>query len=144
MNSEGESNMVTVEINYEGDLRCQASHGPSKARFQTDAPTDNHGKGEAFSPTDLVGTALGTCILTIMGIAARERDVDLRGARAVVQKTMAKAPVRRIAHLSVSIHVPITPPKETRAALEQAGLGCPVKASLSEDVEVDVRFQWGS
>ena len=88
--------MVTVEILYEGELHCRATHGPSQDVIPTDAPLDNQGRGEAFSPTDLVGTAMGTCILTIMGIAARERGLDMEGATASVVKHMVADPVRRI------------------------------------------------
>jgi len=135
--------MVTVEILYEGELRCRATHGPSQEVIPTDAPVDNQGRGEAFSPTDLVGTAVGTCILTIMGIAARERGLDLGGATASVVKHMAADPVRRIGRLDVDIRVPAELAAEDRAALEEAGLGCPVKASLAPELGVNVTFRWG-
>ncbi|HUB26806.1 MAG TPA: OsmC family protein, partial [Tepidisphaeraceae bacterium] len=80
--------MVEIRIAYEGDLRCKAVHGPSNSELLTDAPTDNMGKGESFSPTDLVATALGTCMMTIMGIAAQRMEVDLRGSTATVTKEM--------------------------------------------------------
>jgi len=136
--------MVTVEILYEGELHCRATHGPSQDVIPTDAPLDNQGRGEAFSPTDLVGTAMGTCILTIMGIAARERGLDMEGATASVVKHMVADPVRRIGRLDVDVCVPGEFDAGERAALEQAGLGCPVKASLAPELEVNVTFRWGS
>lgn len=136
--------MVEVDILYEGELHCRATHGPSKDVISTDAPVDNRGKGEAFSPTDLVGTAMGTCILTIMGIAAQERGLELKGARAKVVKSMVADPVRRIGKLRLEIQVPGNFDPKDQKLLEQAGLGCPVKASLAPEVEVDVAFTWGS
>ncbi len=134
--------MVMVDIVYEGELHCRATHGPSGDVMNTDAPVDNKGKGEAFSPTDLVGTALGTCILTIMGIAAERHGLDMRGARASVEKTMVAHPVRRIGELRVAIHVPGKLDEASRKLLERAGLGCPVRASLASSVEVSVEFRW--
>jgi putative redox protein len=98
--------MVEIRIEYEGGLRCRAAHGPSGAILLTDAPVDNMGKGEAFSPTDLVATALGTCMMTIMGIAADRMGLDLRGATATVTKEMVTSPLRRIGKLAVTIKVP--------------------------------------
>ncbi|NIP97177.1 MAG: OsmC family protein, partial [Akkermansiaceae bacterium] len=91
--------MVEIEINYEGQLRCGAEHGPSKDTLKTDAPVDNHGRGEAFSPTDLVATALGSCMLTIMGIVAQRDGIPLEGSRARVVKHMSTDTPRRIAKL---------------------------------------------
>jgi len=136
--------VVSTQVLYEGDLHCQATHGPSSNQLTTDAPVDNHGRGESFSPTDLVGTALGTCILTVMDIAARKRGLDLTGARATVEKTMATAPVRRIAKLAVEVHLPSSPSAEDRAFLEQVARTCPVEKSLHPDVEVPVTIHWGS
>ena len=84
--------MVTIDIEYQGDLRCEAVHQPSGTHLNTDAPKDNFGKGESFSPTDLVVTALGTCMMTLMGIAARTVNVDLKGTRITVQKEMVATP----------------------------------------------------
>src|ERR1700761_299735 len=98
--------MVAIELQYQGDLHTKATHGPSGAELTTDAPKDNQGRGESFSPTDLVATALGSCMLTVMGIMARTLDVDIAGATATVEKEMAAAPSRRIARLAVTIHVP--------------------------------------
>lgn len=135
--------MVEIHVEYEGDLRCTAVHGPSGERFRTDAPLDNRGKGEAFSPTDLVGTAMGTCMLTIMGIAAQDRGWDLRGATARVEKHMVADPRRRIGRLEVVLRLPPGLPPEARPVLERAALGCPVHASLRPEVEVPIRFEWG-
>src|SRR5512146_333687 len=93
--------MVQVDVSYEGSLRCVARHGPSGATLTTDAPVDNMGRGAAFSPTDLVATALGTCMLTIMGIVAQRHNIDISGATVSVTKEMAALPVRRIGRLTV-------------------------------------------
>ena len=93
--------MVAINIVYQGQLHCEATHAPSGATLETDAPKDNHGKGESFSPTDLVATALGSCMLTVMGITARMLDIDLTGARVQVEKEMVASPIRRIGKLTV-------------------------------------------
>src|SRR5215813_13253309 len=101
--------MVKVDVEYTGNLHCDATHGPSQAKMATDAPTDNKGKGESFSPTDLVATALGTCISTTMGIKAEELGVDLRGMTVSVQKEMSKEVPRRIIGLPSEVHIPLPP-----------------------------------
>lgn len=136
--------MVTTVTVYEGDLHCALSHGPSGASFATDAPVDNQGKGESFSPTDLVGAALGSCILTTMAIVAKPLGVDLSGATASVDKAMATAPNRRIATLSVTVKVPITVSDNHRERLERAAQNCPVHKSLHPDIAIPVSFAWGS
>jgi putative redox protein len=136
--------MTEVTVRYLGDLHCEAQHGPSGATFVTDAPVDNQGKGEAFSPTDLVGTALGTCILTIMGILARRDGWDLSGATATVTKEMVTAPVRRIGKLTVRIHVPRDLPEEARRKLEAGAHTCPVHKSLHPDIEAPLLFTYGA
>src|ERR1700722_2392773 len=128
-----ESQMVEIGIVYEGDLRCRATHGPSGSTLATDAPTDNMGRGEAFSPTDLVATALGTCMMTIMGIAARNMSVDLRGATATVTKEMSASPPRRISRLAVTISVPGDFTDEQKQKLQNAAMTCPVHKSLHPD-----------
>jgi putative redox protein len=133
--------MVTIDIEYQGDLRNEAVHQPSGTRLKTDAPKDNFGKGESFSPTDLVATALGSCMLTLMGIAARSLNVDLKGTRVTVQKEMTPAP-RRIAKLAVKIIVPVKLTPEQKQKLEQAALTCPVHKSLHPDVQLPVEFVW--
>jgi putative redox protein len=135
--------MVEMDIVYQGDLHCEATHGPSGARLTTDAPKDNEGKGEAFSPTDLVGAALGTCLVTTMGIYARRQKIDITGTRVHVVKEMVADPRRRIGKLTVRVHVPRTFDEPTRRALEQAARGCPVHASLHPDVKAPIEFVWG-
>jgi uncharacterized OsmC-like protein len=132
--------MVKVSIQYQGGLHCQARHGPSGATLETDAPVDNRGKGEAFSPTDLVATALGTCMATIMGIYAGGKGIPLEGMRLEVTKEMTQSPPRRIARLATDIWLPAGLARN--AALEQAALACPVHRSLHPDVEKPVNFHW--
>ena len=134
--------MVKIEIRYEGGLRCAATHGPSGQTLHTDAPVDNQGRGESFSPTDLVATALGSCMATIMGIAAERHQIDLRGMEIEVTKTMTTAAPRRIAKLATKIKVPLSPDHPQRALLENAALTCPVHKSLSAEMEKPVDFQW--
>lgn len=135
--------MVTINIRYEGQLRCAATHGPSSETLHTDAPVDNHGRGESFSPTDLLATALGTCMATIMGIAAERHGVDLTGMRITVIKEMVAEPVRRVGRLRTVIHVPVEPDERVRKVLENAAHACPVHASLHPDVDKPVLFRWG-
>ena len=133
--------MVEINMEYVGDLHCTAVH-PSGAGIATDAPVDNQGKGESFSPTDLVATALGTCMLTTMGIVARRHDWDLAGSTARVVKKMVSEPYRRIGVLEVEIHVPREFDEKTRRALEKSAHTCPVHRSLG-GVEIPVTFTWG-
>jgi putative redox protein len=134
---------VQIDIAYQGQLRCEATHGPSGNQFVTDAPVDNHGKGESFSPTDLVATALGTCMLTVMGVFAQRHEVDLTGARVTVLKDMTATAPRRIAKLTTELRVPLPETHPLREALERTALTCPVHQSLHPDVEKPVRFVWG-
>jgi putative redox protein len=132
--------MVVVEGRYLGDLRVEAVHGPSGSRIVTDAPKDNMGKGELFSPTDLVGTAMGTCILTTMAIVAQRRGIDFSSARFRVEKHMVKDPVRRIGSLPITIRLPASYDAETRTILERAAHSCPVHRSLHPDVSAPISF----
>ncbi len=134
--------MVEVHIHYLGELRCEAAHGPSKTTLFTDAPVDNHGRGEAFSPTDLVATALGTCIVTTLGIFAQRHGIELRGAKITVQKEMTSVPMRRIARLACALSLPLPASHPQRAALERAAHTCPVHQSLHPEVEKPIRFIW--
>src|SRR6059058_1370673 len=134
--------MVNISVKYTGDLHCDAVHGPSKSKLATDAPIDNRGKGEAFSPTDLVATALATCISTTMGIKAQELGVDLRGMTVSVQKEMSNDPPRRIVGLPSEVHIPLAPDNPHREALEQAALNCPVHKSLPPDMDRPTKFFW--
>jgi len=136
--------MVEIQVRYEGDLRCKATHGPSKTALSTDAPVDNQGRGESFSPTDLVATALGTCMLTTMGIVARRHDWNLDGATATVEKVMVADPVRRIGKLVVQIRMPAGLDARARETLEKTALTCPVHKSLSPAVEIPLAFEWGT
>ncbi|MDR3404658.1 MAG: OsmC family protein [Chthoniobacter sp.] len=134
--------MVQISIEYQGGLRCEATHGPSQNKLITDAPVDNHGKGESFSPTDLVATALGVCMATVMGIYAQQHEIDLRGMKVTVGKEMTQVPVRRIARLTCEIVMPLPATHPRREALERAALTCPVMQSLHPDVEKPVTFVW--
>ncbi len=135
--------MVEIEFQYQGDLHCRAVHAPSGTVLNTDAPKDNQGRGESFSPTDLVATALGTCILTVMGIAARTLNIDMAGSTATVEKEMTSAPPRRIESLAVKIHVPLPMSVENRQKLERAAHTCPVHKSLHPEIESPIEFTWG-
>jgi putative redox protein len=136
---------VTIDVEYVGDLHTEAVHGPSGNRLVTDAPVDNGGKGEAFSPTDLAATALGTCLVTIMGIIARRHGWDLTGTRVRVLKEMTSVPIRRIGALTATISIPagrVTDPAD-RVLLERGAETCPVRQSLHPDVKVTMVFEWG-
>ena len=134
--------MVEATIRYEGDLRCSAVHGPSQSAIETDAPVDNTGKGERFSPTDLVGTALATCVLTTMAIAGRRKGLELPGMTATARKHMTAEPPRRIAKLEVAITIPLPSDHPERAFLEAAARGCPVGRSLHPDTVIEETFSW--
>ncbi|MBP1636152.1 MAG: OsmC-like protein [Acidobacteria bacterium] len=131
---------VTIDIRYLGDLHCAATHGPSGSRLTTDAPVDNGGKGELFSPTDLVATALGTCLSTVMGLLARRTGLDLSGTTVQVEKHMTADPVRRIGALEAVITFPRSFGPDDRARLERTAHTCPVRQSLHPDVTVRMRF----
>ena len=133
--------MVQISIDYTGQLHCSAIHGPSHSQISTDAPLDNLGKGEAFSPTDLVATALGTCIATTMGIVAQREGIDLRGMTVNVTKEMANDP-RRIGRLTTEVRIPLPPDHPQRELLEKTGLGCPVHRSLPPEMERPTTFLW--
>jgi putative redox protein len=132
--------MVQVEIVYEGNLRTKATHGPSNQTLSTDAPRDNEGLGETFSPTDLMATALGSCILTTIAIYARRHQIKFEGATANVEKHMVSDPVRRIGRLPVVIHMPAGIDPKYYAALERAGHTCPVHKSLHPEIEAPISF----
>ena len=135
---------MTSEIVYPGDLRTQATHLQSHTMIETDAPADNQGKGERFSPTDLLATSLGSCMLTIMGIAARTHEIDIVNTRTEIEKIMIADPLRRVGEIRVFFHFPegrIYNDKE-KLILEKAALTCPVYLSLSEKVIKSVYFNW--
>lgn len=135
--------MVRIELEYQGDLHCQAVHTPSGTTLSTDAPKDNQGRGESFSPTDLVATALGSCMLSVMGIMARTLSLDITGSTATVDKEMTQTAPRRIERLRVRIHVPHTLSEENKLKLERAAHTCPVHKSLHPDVQMPIEFTWG-
>jgi putative redox protein len=134
--------MVKISTAYEGGLRCRAAHGPSGTTLVTDAPVDNHGKGESFSPTDLVATALGACMMTIMGIVADRHGLDLSGMTAETEKVMTAEPPRRIASLRTRLVIPLPAGHPQRQLLEQAALACPVHKSLHPDIDAAIEFVW--
>jgi putative redox protein len=134
--------MVEITAVYEGELHTNATHAPSGAVVSTDAPKDNEGRGESFSPTDLVATALGTCMLTIMGIVARRHDVVLEGGIVRVEKHMVTEPVRRIGKLAVHFTLPPGIPDAKRPLLMRAATSCPVHKSMHPDIEIPVTYDW--
>lgn len=131
-------------ILYKGDLRTEMTHLNSRSLVETDAPLDNQGKGERFSPTDLVATALGSCMLTIMGIAARTHEFNIDGTRIDIEKNMVADPLRRIERIGVHIHMPVgvVYTEKQKLILEKAAFTCPVYVSLAENVHKDIRFNW--
>ena len=132
--------MVRIDVTYQGGLRCEATHEPSGQRLVTDAPVDNRGKGESFSPTDLVATALGTCIPTIMGIVAEREKINLTSLRITVQKEMSAEAPRRIAKLITRIMMPKGLTDQQKAKLEKAAHTCPVHQTLDGKVEMPIEF----
>ncbi len=136
--------MATIHINYVGDLRTDCTHLQSGTHINTDAPTDNQGRGEAFSPTDLVANALGTCIITTMAIFAQRDGIELAGSTLDVTKVMTAQPPRRVARIEINITLQASPmPDEgTRIRLEKIAHTCPVAISLHPDVEQAVSIEW--
>jgi putative redox protein len=132
--------MTTIACRYEGGLRCQALHEPSATELLTDAPLDNQGRGECFSPTDLVATALATCILTIMGITAERHGWPLEGATARGEKSMTTSGARRIEKLEVWVALPPGLEEPARAALRRSAETCPVKRSLEGAVAMEMHW----
>lgn len=135
---------VTIDVEYLGDLCCRATHAPSSQTLHTEAPVDNGGKGGAFSPTDLLATALGSCLVTIMGIAAGRRGWNLTGTRIRVVKEMTSAPRRRVGALSVTVTIPrgrVTSAADRRL-LEVAAELCPVRESLHPDINLTMTFDY--
>lgn len=134
---------MTSTVVYEGDLRTTCTHLRSNSAFETDAPVDNNGKGERFSPTDLLATSLATCMVTVMGIKARTMGLDLNGVNVEVEKIM-KAEPRRVGGINLAFHFPESlqqADEKTRQILKQTGYTCPVAQSLHPDIEVKV--DWG-
>ncbi|MBC8757476.1 OsmC family protein [Kordia sp. YSTF-M3] len=132
---------MTSKVTYKGNLRTVSEHIKSGNEFITDAPTDNNGKGEAFSPTDTVATGLASCMLTVMGIKAEQLGVDMEGTTAEVIKTMASNP-RRISKIEVKLELPFEADHKTKKILENTANTCPVHYSLHPDIEKNVEFHW--
>ncbi|POY39323.1 osmotically inducible protein OsmC [Solitalea longa] len=134
--------MATVKTIYKGELRTEATHLQSGTKIITDAPTDNNGKGEAFSPTDLVAAALGSCAMTIMGIVARRENIDLKDTDFSITKIMAAEP-RRISEIQVEFNFPkLDIDDRQRQLLENAALTCPVAQSLKTELVQNIKFNW--
>lgn len=134
--------MSTSKVTYLGNLRTENEHLKSGSKFITDAPTDNNGKGEAFSPTDTVATGLANCMITVMGIKARDLKVNMDGTTGLVTKTMAANP-RRISKIEVILDFPAGIDEKSKKILENTGRTCPVMQSLHPDIEKDITFNWG-
>jgi putative redox protein len=136
--------MPTIKTDYLGELRTQATHLQSSTQILTDAPTDNQGRGEAFSPTDLVAAALGSCMITIMGIVARRENIDLKGSEMEITKVMAAEGPRRIARIEIQMNMLSTRQLSEieQTKLERAAYTCPVAMSLHPDIEQAVEFTW--
>ena len=132
----------TATARYAGHLRTEATHTASGNVIQTDAPVDNHGRGEAFSPTDLVSTALGSCMMTVMGIVAERHSWDLVGSTFAVLKHMSAEPPRRIAQIDVTFTLPATLAPQDRIILERAAHTCPVGLSLHPEVRQNIVFEY--
>jgi uncharacterized OsmC-like protein len=133
---------VEITVDYQGQLRCGAVHGPSKNELLTDAPADNMGKGAAFSPTDLVATAMATCMVTTIGIVAQRKGVEIKNMRAHVEKHMSTDAPRRIVKLPVKLWISLPPDYPERALLENAAHTCPVRQSVKAEMEVPIEFFW--
>lgn len=131
--------MITSKVNYLGELRTAATHVKSANEIITDAPVDNHGKGEAFSPTDLVATALASCMITIMGIKANALNIDIEGTKAEVTKLMGTDP-RRISEIRITITMNQNFDDKIKTTLEKVALACPVAKSLHPDLKQTIMF----
>lgn len=134
--------MVEIKLSYEGDLHCSALHIPSGSTLVTDAPVDNNGLGQAFSPTDLVATALGACMATVIGIVAKRKDLAVEGMKIDVRKFMSADQPRRISRLELDIQMPLPADHPDRKILESAARGCPVHHSIHPDIEVVMVWTW--
>lgn len=133
--------MATSKITYLGDLRTTSTHLQSGTQILSDAPVDNHGKGQAFSPTDLLANALGSCMITVMAIKANDMGIELKGTTAEVTKIMQAEP-RRIKRLEVTLNMAAAVSEKDQTILERVGRTCPVYLSLHPDVEKEIVFNW--
>ena len=134
--------MVEIKLSYEGELHCFATHMPSGNTLVTDAPVDNNGRGQAFSPTDLVATALAACVATVIGIVAGRKSIAVEGMTVVVRKFMSEEAPRRISRLELDIGMPLAADHPDRSILESAARGCPVHQSIHPDIEVVMHWEW--
>ena len=134
--------MVEIKLSYEGELHCSAVHTPSGNTLVTDAPVDNNGRGQAFSPTDLVATALASCMATVIGIVAKRKEIAVEGMTVVVRKHMTTDQPRRIAKLELDLDLPLPASHPDRKILESAARGCPVHHSIHPDIDVVMNWKW--
>ena len=134
--------MVEIKLSYEGDLHCSAIHVPSGNTLVTDAPLDNNGRGQAFSPTDLLATALGSCMATVIGILAKRREIAVEGMAVTVRKFMSDDQPRRVKRLELDLQMPLPASHPDRKLLESAARGCPVHHSIHPDIEVVMNWIW--
>lgn len=132
---------MTASIVYAGNLRCKAEHTQSRTTIETDAPTDNRGKGEKFSPTDLLCVSLATCMLTTMGIKAGELGLDITNSKAEVTKYMFSDP-RRVGRIEVAVTLPANGSEKDQKNLEKTGDNCPVIKSIHPDIELMISYKW--
>ena len=133
--------MATSIVYYSGELRTESTHIQSGQKLTTDAPTDNEGKGKAFSPTDLLATSLANCMLTIMGITAQRKNINIDSTRATVEKIMGQEP-RRVHEIKIDFQFPTNYTDKEKKLLEQAALTCPVANSLSKDLIQTIKFSY--
>lgn len=133
--------MVDMELVYQGDKRCELKHGPSGIKIETDAPVDNHGKGQAFSPTDLMTISLGACMTTILAIQLEKKGVDLSGTRAKITKHMVSNP-RRVGQIEIKLFLGAKVPKDLEVEVMEICRTCPVHLSLSKDIQIDIQLLW--
>ncbi len=134
--------MVEIKLTYEGDLHCSAVHTPSGNELVTDAPVDNNGRGQAFSPTDLLATALGSCMATVVGIVAKRKEIAVEGMAVTVRKFMSDDQPRRVKRLELDLIMPLPASHPDRKLLESAARGCPVHHSIHPDIDVVMNWVW--
>lgn len=134
--------MVEIKLSYEGDLHCSAVHTPSGNTLVTDAPLDNNGRGQAFSPTDLLATALGSCMATVIGILAKRKEIAVEGMAVTVRKFMSDDQPRRVMRLELDLQMPLPASHPDRKLLESAARGCPVHHSIHPDIKVVMNWFW--
>ena len=132
---------MTSKVTYLGDLRTSSVHLQSGSEIISDAPTDNHGRGEAFSPTDMIANALGSCMISIMAIKSKDLNVDLVGSTVEITKIMQSEP-RKIAKIIIALQMSVSADQKSKTILERAAMTCPVFLSLHPDIEKEVTFNW--